>query len=155
MAQPTALSLAERIDRLESIEAIRELKARYCAHCDDSYAPDAIAALFTEDAVWDAGEKFGTYRGREAIRAFFAGVSKTITFAAHLVLNPIIEVDGDRARGRWRLIMPCTMVENGVVEARWMVSSYDDRFVRRNGAWLFRSLRVRVDLVAAHLKGWA
>lgn len=154
MARPKTSTLAARIDRLESIEAIKQLKARYCAHCDDHYAPDAIAALFTEDAVWDAGEAFGTYHGREAIRAFFAGVSETITFAAHLVLNPVIEVDGDEARGRWRLIMPCTVVENGAPEARWMVSSYDDRFVRRDGVWLFQSLEVRVNLVAPHLKGW-
>ncbi|MSP81816.1 MAG: nuclear transport factor 2 family protein [Alphaproteobacteria bacterium] len=155
MAQPKSLSLAEQIDRLASIEAIKQLKARYCAACDDHYAADAIVALFTEDAVWDAGEAFGTYRGREAIRAFFAGISGTITFAAHLILNPIIEVDGDQATGTFRLIMPCTMVADGKPEARWMVSSYDNRFVRRDGVWLFQHLRVTVNINAPHLKGWA
>lgn len=154
MADPNLLSLAERIDRLESIEAIRALKARYCAYCDDGYAPDAIAALFVEDGTWDAGEAFGVHRGRAAIRAFFAGVSASITFAAHLVVNPIIEVEGDRARGRWRLIMPCTMVADGKPEARWMVSSYDNTFVRRDGAWLFQHLRVVVHLNFAHRQGW-
>lgn len=40
------------------IESIKQLEARYCAACaacDDGYDPDRLAALFTEDAVWDGG----------------------------------------------------------------------------------------------------
>ena len=155
MAVAKDLSLAERIDRLESIEAIKRLKARYCTHCDDDYAPDAIASLFAEDAVWQASEGFGEHRGREAIRSFFAGVSGRITFAAHLVLNPVVEVDGDRGTGAWRLIMPCTVVEDGAPEARWMVGEYDDRFVRQDGVWLFQSLNVTINIFAPHRTGWA
>ena len=35
-------------------QAIRNLKALYAASCDDNYNPDGIAALFTEDAVWES-----------------------------------------------------------------------------------------------------
>ena len=48
-------TLEERLQRIEDIEAIRLLKHRYCAFCDDNYDADGIAALFTENAVWDAG----------------------------------------------------------------------------------------------------
>ena len=41
--------LAERLQVLEDIEAIKRLKARYCAQCDDGYNPDGIASLFVED----------------------------------------------------------------------------------------------------------
>ena len=61
------MSLEERIQRLEDIEAIKQLKAEYCAYCDDGYNPDGIANLYTEDAVWDGGP-FGRYEGRDAIR---------------------------------------------------------------------------------------
>ena len=40
--------LARRLQVLEDIEAIKKLKARYCAYCDNQYDADGIAALFTE-----------------------------------------------------------------------------------------------------------
>jgi len=59
--------LARRLQVLEDIEAIKKLKVRYCAYCDNNYDADGIAALFTEDAVWDGGS-LGKCEGREAIR---------------------------------------------------------------------------------------
>ena len=43
--------LETRLRRLEDIEAIRVLKARYCERCDDGYDVAALMPLFTEDAV--------------------------------------------------------------------------------------------------------
>ena len=88
-------ALAQRLQVLEDIEAIKKLKARYCAYCDDNYDADGLASLFTEDAIWDGGEILGRSEGREAIRAFFQGSSRRLTFAIHHVMNPIIDVDGD------------------------------------------------------------
>src|ERR1700750_1486422 len=73
-------SIEERLARLEAIEDIKALKARYCALCDADYEPDGLAALFLPDAVWES-ETFGRYEGREAIRTFFRGVSSDIRFA--------------------------------------------------------------------------
>ena len=81
--------LERRIQVLEDSEAIKKLKARYCAYCDNNYDADGIASLFTEDAVWDGGD-FGKYEGREAIRTFFRGAPKLFPFAIHQVMNPII-----------------------------------------------------------------
>jgi len=51
------LTRLERMERrlmfLEDAEAIRILKSRYAALCDDNYDADGIAALFTHDAIWD------------------------------------------------------------------------------------------------------
>ena len=92
--------LERRIQVLEDIEAIKKLKHSYCAYCDDQYDADALADLFVEDAVWDGRER-GRNDGREAIRAFFRNAPNRLPFAIHMVLNPIIEVDGDRATGIW------------------------------------------------------
>ena len=62
--------LDRRIKTLEDIEAIKGLKRRYCAYCDDNYDADALADLFMEDAVWDGGIR-GYNTGREEIRSFF------------------------------------------------------------------------------------
>ena len=64
--------LEQRVQALEDVNAIRHLKARYAAYCDDQYNPDGIAALFTEDAVWES-QGLGRFEGRDAIREFFRG----------------------------------------------------------------------------------
>jgi hypothetical protein len=129
----------QRLAQLEAIEAIKQLKYRYCAYCDDKYNPSGIAALFTEDGIWE-GESFGQHVGRAAITAHFQRVSGEIVFAAHLALNPIIEVDDDTATGKWRLIMPATVITSGIKEARWLWGAYDDHYVRVDGVWMFKRL---------------
>ncbi len=78
--------------------------------------------------------------GRSAIEAFFGGVSAQITFAAHLAMNSIVDVENDKATGSWRILMPCTMVEAGKKISRWMVGDYVEEYVRRNGTWLFSKI---------------
>ncbi len=97
----TLEELERRVRVLEDVEAIKQLKARYCDRCDDGpYDADGVAELFTEDAVWE-GEGFGRFVGRDAIRDFFRTGRSVFSFTIHQATNPIIEVDGDRARGRW------------------------------------------------------
>jgi hypothetical protein len=144
----------QRLARVEAIEAIKQLKYRYCAYCDDHYNPSGIAALFTEDAIWQ-GESFGQHVGRAAIKAHFERVSGEIVFAAHLALNPIIEVDGDTATGKWRLIMPATVITRGIKEARWLLGAYDDHYVRVDGVWMFQHLRFHINFYSPHAGNWA
>ena len=148
------MTFEEQVARLTAIEDIKQLKARYCQLCDAGYDPDGLAAMFVEDAIWD-GASFGRHVGRAAIRAFFAGISNDIVFAAHLVLNPIITVEGDTANGKWWLIMPCTTAaDGGGKEARWLLAEYDDDYVRIDGAWYFKHLRLDLKFFAPHKDGW-
>jgi hypothetical protein len=151
----SALSLEQRIARLEAAELIKTMKARYCDLCDRGYEPDGLAALFTEDAVWDGGI-FGRYEGRAAIHAFFKGVSGTLTFAAHLVLNPIITViDDETATGKWRLWQPVTANEPNGPISKILVAAYDDVYVRVEGEWLYKSLHLTVNFFEPLSDGWA
>ncbi len=127
--------LEKRIRALEDAEAIRNLKARYAAYCDDNYNADKIAQLFTEDAVWES-EGLGRFEGREAIRKFFEGASRIFTFAIHYGLNPRIEVNGDTARATWYLFMPCTVGEGN--KAMWRAGIDDEEYVRVDGQWKFQ-----------------
>ncbi len=139
-------TLQQRLDRLESIEAIKQLKARYCAGCDDDHDPDTLAALFEDDAVWEATSN-GRYEGIAAIRGFFSGLraSGRIRNSAHHAINPIIEVDGDQATGHWRLIMLYTAnVPDGVQYLR-IIGWYRERYRRSNGQWRFQSLYCQVE----------
>jgi hypothetical protein len=143
-------ALLARVERLEAAEAIRRLKARYAELVDARYedggplpaeqlAPIAeeIAALFTEDAVWEAGGRLGTCRGRQAIRARMAG--PTLLGSRHYFVNPVIEVDGARARARWELLAPCTLRDG---RAAWMAGAEDDEYARLDGRWLHTSMKL-------------
>ena len=148
--------LERRVETLESIEAIKRLKHQYCAYCDDGYDADGIAAQFVEEGIWDGGDDFGRYESREAIHAHFTRVSSQIVFAGHLVMNERLDVDldSDSARGRWWIIMPATIVMEGVKTAVWLLGEYDDRYVRRDGTWMFESLTVDIHFIKPHKDGW-
>ena len=149
------MTFEEKVERLNAIEDIKQLKARYCQLCDAGYDPDGIAAMFVEDGVWDGGANFGCHTGRAAIHEFFSGISNDIVFAAHLVLNPIITVDGDSANGKWWLIMPCTTeLGGGPKEARWLLAEYDDDYVRVDGTWYYKHLRIDLKFFTPHKDGW-
>jgi uncharacterized protein (TIGR02246 family) len=144
-------TLEERIRKLEDIEEIKQLKARYAAACDKNYDADAIAALFTEDAVWDGGA-LGKAEGREKIRKFFRRAPEFFSFAIHNVMNPIIEVDGDCATAQWYLLQPATMAKGN--QAVWLAAAYDDRYVRVGGQWMFKSLKVTANFLTPYEAGW-
>jgi hypothetical protein len=86
--------LSRRIDRLESLEQIRQLPARY-ALALDMRDLDALAGLFPEDV------EVGKSRGREALRAWFDRTLRVqFTGTSHHVGNHVIEFeDADHARG--------------------------------------------------------
>lgn len=146
--------IEQRLARLEAIEEIRQLKARYCLHCDRGYDGGALAALFTADAVWDAGAHRGVFRGRQAIRDFFAAISSAIPYAAHLVTNPLIEVEGDEARGNWRMLMPCMLREGEAETAAFQVAEYDETYRRVDGIWLIADLKVRLRRLMVPAAAW-
>jgi hypothetical protein len=148
----TTASIEQRLQTLEDIEAIRKLKARYCAGCDDDHNPDTLATLFHDDAVWEATSN-GRYEGIEAIRGFFSDLraSGRIRNSAHHAINPIIEVDGDRATGNWRLIMAYTAnVPDGGVQFLRIIGWYRETYRRSNGEWRFQSLFCQVEEHAAY-----
>jgi len=147
----TLEELERRVRVLEDVEAIKKLKARYCSCCDDGFDPDGIAELFTEDGVWESAG-FGSYRGRAAIRTFFEAGPSVFPFTIHQVMNPIIEVEGDRARGTWYLLQPSTMAPDG--RAIWLAAHYEDEYVRDRGVWRFARLRTTTRFFTPYDEGW-
>ena len=147
-------NLEARIERLESIEAIKKLKHVYMHYCDLGYPPSKLGPLFTDDAVWTSKD-FGHHAGRRAIQAFFGGVSSQIVFAAHLAMNFIIDVEGDRGTGKWRILMPCTMMEEGKKVSRWLLGDYEEDYVRVNGTWLFKKMDYLMNYSVPFDQSWA
>lgn len=145
-------TLAARVARLEDIEAIKVLKAQYCAACDSDHDPELVGALFVEDAVWEAS---GIIRaeGRPAIKQYMADLRATgrIRNSAHNVFNPQIEVNGDTATGHWRLLMLYTAnIAPGTVQHQRIIGWYRERYVRSNGQWRYASLYCEVEESSAY-----
>ena len=145
-------NLERRLRVMEDVEEIKRLKARYCAYCDDNYNATAIASLFTEDAVWDGGIR-GRADGRQGIHDFFVQASQRLPFAVHMVMNPNIEVDGDTATGSWYLFQACTYTEDN--QAIWGAGRYDEEYVRLDGAWMFKHLKLTWFFWTPFEQGWA
>lgn len=148
----TQSDLEARIRRLEDIEAVKQLKYRYCNACDDNYDSERLAPLFIEDAIWDGG-LMGRFDGREAIREFFAGCSKLVSFAIHQVTNPILEIEGDSAKGRWYLWEPIVFVLGD--QALWMAGRYDDQYRREGEQWYFERVTVDLRMLSPYDEGFA
>ena len=146
------LEMEQRVRDLEATDEIRNLKAEYAAACDDNYDPDRLAALFVEDATWES-QGMGRHEGREAIREFFRGISGHFVFALHYGLNPQIEVNGDTARAKWYLFMPCTVGDSG--KAMWRAGLDEEEYVRVNGKWMYKSKRSAPIFHTTFEEGWA
>jgi len=155
-------ALRRRVDAAESVLAIQELKARYGDLVDGRFArgrvvdddrlaevATAIAALFTEDGIWDGGPGLGSVQGRDAIAARLR--TPTLSFSRHLFTSPRIEVDGERASARWNLLSPCTRPDG---TAYWMCGYENDTYARVDGAWLHASMRLTTVFFAPAGHGW-
>jgi len=138
-------TLEGRITRLEDIEAIKQLKARYCEICDDMHNPNRINGLFVEDAIWESPD-FGKAVGHAEIRALFSKFQTMFSFSQHNITNPIIEVSGDRATGIWYIQGPWTHADGD--REIWMTARYDDDYVRIDNEWKYQHLRASVRMVA-------
>jgi hypothetical protein len=145
-------TLEDRIQVLEDIEAIRKLKAKYCAACDADHNPDLLGPLFAEDATWEA-TVMSKAQGREAIKSLLGavGTSGRIRNSAHHAINPVIEVNGDHATGHWRLIMLYTEnLGGGQVRYQRIIGWYRETYVRSADGWLFQSLFCQVEETAPY-----
>lgn len=157
--------LEKKVQVLEDLEAIKKVKAKYGRLCDARYnlqtmamksgaEVDAIAReiadLFTEDGVWDGGEKLGVARGREKIYQRFK--ESAFKFAVHYFVMPDITIEGNKARARWYLLQPATLKENTAV---WMSGVEDDEYVKINGQWLQSYMKVTIFFLTPYDQGWA
>ncbi|MBX3584881.1 MAG: nuclear transport factor 2 family protein [Rhizobiaceae bacterium] len=145
-----------KTDNAAAVLQIMNLKNRYMELCDIGYPSKPLGALFVEDGVWTS-PVFGTYEGRDEVERFFDNISASIVFAAHLALNPIIDVaaDGQSAKGRWRILMPFTQADGDKRQARWILGDYAEDYVLRDGAWMFKRIDFFVNFDVPHEGTWA
>jgi hypothetical protein len=133
----------DKLLRLLDIEEIRTLRHRYAygANIIDGKPGDlkAFAALFAADGTFDVG--MGVATGPAEIEDMMKALTTQWQCAMHYMLNPIIEIDGDRARGTVSGLFAFTSVEKP--SPIWLSNIYSDEYVRTARGWRFQSVTIR------------
>ena len=120
----------ERLERLESIEAIRDITARYPIALDQRDL-DALVELFVEDVK--AGPDVP--RGRGPLREHYEGLCRGWGYTVHQVFQQAIDFESpDKAMGH----VYCKAEHD--IGGKFVVAMlrYLDRYERRDGRWYFR-----------------
>ena len=114
-------------------EEIRELLARYCFALDAERFEE-MAALFTEDGVWETA--FGTGTGRSGIVAQARRIAVgPRPRRVHLTTNIVIDLAGDAATARSNWVLFQNSHAGPAISSG---GAYADRLVKRDGRWFFQ-----------------
>jgi len=148
--------IEERLRRLEDVEEIRRLIQDYRRHLDGG---DLVSygLLFAENGEWIGGTGYGkspagiTAMLTERLPARQPGPQSSW----HLLTDPVIIVDGDRATG----LLTWSWVGRGDGDAPVMrlLGTYEDSYVRENGRWRFRTRIAQTNIPRRQLDlpaGW-
>jgi hypothetical protein len=140
MADAQLDDLRRRVARLEDLEAIRRLKARYLNACD-SQDPESAKSCFAEgEVVIDMGH-LGVFHTREEFATFYraAGCHPHV-LDMHHGGNPEIEhVDDTHAKGLWSLAYRNINTKDKTVS--FVSLTYHDEYERIGGEWKIRTSR--------------
>ncbi len=137
--------LLARLAQLEAAQAVRNLISEYMHLCDrleNTQTVDAIAALFTEDCVWEGiGPLYAKTLGRCVGRAELAVMMASyVRQPAHFAINvhflcseQITVYDAAHASGRWKMLQTSTFSAGG---SHLNCAELGIRFACRKGRWL-------------------
>lgn len=138
LQSPHALTLEERITRLEDIEAIRCLQAKY-QRVLDIRDFEAMKECFTEDVVSSYGNGSMAYEGRESVIAFLHKAMSLAMPSTHLIHGGEIEIlSPTEATAKWYL-------EDHLVHKIFLMklhgaALYDVKYRKEGGVWRIASI---------------
>ena len=132
----TLEELEKRVKVLEDIEAIKKLHINYVYLLCNLQWEDMLEC-FADDATMELLDQ-GVSKGKKEISGVFHNVlAKMIKRNdGHFVGQPIISVDGDRAKGHWILYLFFAEPE-----VKWLQGRQDCEYIRVNGEWKFGSVK--------------
>lgn len=131
-------TLEERITRLENIEAIRCLQAKY-QRCLDTRDFDGLAECFDDDVTSSYGNGDMSYFGKDSVIQFLCSVMTLDMPSTHLIHGgEIIVIDDDNATAKWYL-------EDHLLHQKYLMklhgaAIYDVTYCRKNETWLIKSI---------------
>ena len=148
--------LEERIAVMNDESLVRNLQAAYGYYVDRRMWDDATD-LFTVDGVYEAGG-IGVYAGPNGVRRALERMGPA--GLTHGVLNDRLQFDTTVSIAPGRREAHVRGIELGMLgdadkgEAYWEIAVFDNRFVKEDGLWKVREMRVFPLLRADYDKGW-
>ncbi len=137
--------LDARLGRLEDAGQIRRLTQEYRHHLD-RLDLDAYGTLFSDEGEWLGGTGYGrTPAGITAmLKERLPGRTSDRPSAWHLVTEPEISLDGDRAAGTvtWAWVGR----GDGETPVMRLLGHYQDTYVRERGRWRYRRRIAHTDI---------
>ena len=129
-------SIEQRLRRLEDGDAVWRLFMTYKEHLDQRNFK-AYASLFTDDAVWigNLGKCQGPAQIEDMLMKTLEVFPSDHERAHHLVLNPVIDVDGDTASAKSNWAFVTRSETDGPVLS--MLGTYYDELRRTEDGWKF------------------
>ena len=144
--QQQVQALTALVERFDSIEAIRALRARYHELVNEDAGP-RLYELFAPDAAVVYGGR-PEVRGRENIRAFFA--TFPVQSARQFIHNHVVDVEGNRGTGFSYL--DGRPVRDG--KSYYVVGRFDDEYIRLDGQWMFQRVVLSVHYMIEAAERW-
>lgn len=127
--------LDARLTRAEDLEAIKKMTYEYF-NCLTLGQTGNMSQFFCEDGEFELPR--GTIKGKEKLEEYFADLSLWHTGAeSQMLMHPIIEVNGDKATGKWMIYF----VNTYYLTAQPLfvtASMYDNEYIKINGEWKFK-----------------
>jgi ketosteroid isomerase-like protein len=148
MSKHVAISPAEAADRL----AIRELVEAY-AYCADTRDAKGQMALFTEDTHFvvymDAKDPKPSQElhSRGALAPVFADLNRYVATMHFIGQNTVLSLTGDQATGKNYTLAHHLTVDGKKRSLMIAALRYADKFVKKDGAWLFSERLLYVDWI--------
>jgi hypothetical protein len=140
--------LVERLGRLEDERAILGVLHRF-THCIDYGRERDFVALFTEDGVFEVRRRNGETARREGheelLRFMKSHTRAPGYFHKHLLLSPVITLDGNAARAEsyWALLDE----QSGGPFVK-SFGRYRDHLTKDGGEWRIRERKAEVEVRA-------
>jgi ketosteroid isomerase-like protein len=130
------MNIETRIARLEAESEIRQLIARYCFTIDDRER-EAIAALFTEDAIVRSADGVMEAAGRDAVMRLYEGRFDALGPGAHYMHDVQIDFVGDGSEQATGRVSAHAELER---DGKMMVAAirYADRYRNTPAGWRFQ-----------------
>ena len=128
--------LERRVRSIEDLEAIKQMHREYMS-CLDNIQFEKALDYFTDDAEVEVRSS-GVMKGRANYSRIYLGTlaQRKERHDGHLVGQPVITVDGDRAWGHWIIYMFFS-----VPSIQWVQGRHDCEYVKENGEWKFSRLK--------------
>lgn len=123
------MSLEQKIEELEALEAIRTLMAKYC-HGIDKHDPETFMSIWAEDSEYNLPR--GEGKGIDGVRALVEKVWTQVPQCHHHITNPVIDVDGDAAVAKTDVFY-FRQTDDDLYCL--LSGGYDFRFVKEAGQW--------------------